>query len=457
MNEFDDLFEQKMKMGFYQYIMLLAACALQFTNGSLQIIFSIAAKKLQTESFYSENELTLLTSTYQAGIFCGGFIVGVIADKYGRYRILLLNCLFGLALFVWTYFMEGYTSILIVNWLYGVFSASHYVVLVTYLFEHLPAKIRGRMTVIFKSFTTIGRTVGSGVASLLMTPYLEGKWRYPIIFNGYLVLIAFIPFLFALRESLRYSYSSHDYRNLYANFNWILRMNARFGGKGREQSALVTADDISVIKANTLLRRSTLKAEGGLGLYFSRQYIYPNIALTLNRMFMQTCLTGFMILLPQIVGVDTEGLRKTTIITTGEYFGQILCGFVVDTKTFGRKRTIVLANLATSIIFLAAIFDSSKDSSNISMLFLGVAWLTRLTAKCTLTAIEIYATEAYPVKIRTVAAGVNTFVVGLALVFFPTLFKFLKTIAPWAIYALLTVNSFVAFALAYFLAKDVPR
>jgi MFS family permease len=457
MNEFDELFEQKMKMGFYQYIMLMAACALQFTNGSLQITFSIAAKKLQSEKFLSDNELTLLTSTYQAGIFCGGFIVGVIADKFGRYRILLINCAFGLALFVWTYFMEDYTSILVVNWLYGLFSASHYVVLVTYLFEHMPAKIRGRMTVIFKSFTTIGRTVGSGVASLIMTPYFYGRWKSPIIFNGYLVLTAFIPFLFVLKESLRYSYSSHDYRSLYANFNWILRMNTRFGGKGRDLESLVTADDISVIKTNTLLRQSTLKNEGGLQLYFSRKYIYPNIALTLNRMFMQTCLTGFMILLPQIVGVDSEGLRKTTIATTGEYFGQILCGFLVDTKTFGRKRTIVLANLATSLVFMIAIFDGSKDSSTVSVLFMIVAWLTRMSAKCTLTAIEIYATEAYPVKIRTVAAGVNTFMVGLALVFFPTLFKFLKTIAPWAIYAVLTFNSFVAFALAYFLAKDVPR
>lgn len=450
MNEFDELFEQKMKMGFYQYVLIYAACALQFTNGSFQIILSIAAKRLQTDMFLTQKELTLLTSAYQWGILSGGFFVGILADRYGRYRVLTFNTFFGLSLFVANFFVESFWPIVILNWCFGVFSSSHYVVLVTYLFEHMPAKIRGRITVVFKSFTTIGRTLGSQFVSIFMIPYMFGKWKAANMSTAFVIITAFIPFLFALRESLRYSYSSHDYRSLYANFNWILHLNAKYGSKDAQRPEPVTSDDISVIKSNSLLRRSTLKAEGGFKLYLSRKYIYPNIALTLNRTLMQQCLTGFMVVFPQIFGTDKAALQLMTLVISGEYLGQIICGLVVDTKYFGRKRTMYLCNLATGIFFLLL-------GVGFKYLLIPVAFLTRMTAKCTLTAVEIYATEAYPVRIRTVAAGVNTLVVGVNLALFPFYFAFFRSLGESYIYLFLATNGFVAFLLAFFLAKDVER
>lgn len=450
MNEFDELFEQKMKMGFYQWVMMFAACALQFTNGSFQIILPISAKKLQQELFMTQGQLTLLTSIYQWGVLSGGFFAGHLADTYGRHRVLTLNCFFGLALFAASYFVQSFNAIVLVNFLFGVFSTSHYVVLVTYLFEHLPAKSRGKLTVVFKSFTTIGRTLGAEIVAFLMSPYMVGRWKAPLISTSLLVLMAFLPFLFILRESLRYSYYAHNYVKLYTNFNWILYLNERFGRKGVARPEYVNADDIDIIKTNSLLRKSVLKQESGVKLYLSWKYAYQNIALTLNRTLMQACLTGFMVMFAQVFGTDEKALHLITIIISGEYVGQIVCGLVVDTKTFGRRRTMFLTNLLTSLLFLLLPLGFKG-------LLVVVAFLTRMTAKCCLTAIEIYAAEAYPVRIRAIAAGVNTLVVGSVLAMFPFIFAFFQSKGETAIFSFLSACSGTAFVLSYFLKKDVER
>lgn len=450
MKDFDELFEQKMKMGLYQYIMIYSACVLQFTNGAFQLLIPIAAKRVQNELFFSMDELYLITSVYQIGILTGGLFVGYLADKYGRYQVLRYNCLFGLTVLVLLFFANSIATITVSNYMLGLFSSSHYVVLVNYLFEHLPAKSRGRITVIFKSFTTIGRTLGVQIVAYVMNPYQEGFWKTPILATGFSIVTSFIFFLFILRESLRFSYSAHHYTNLFANFNYILKLN-RVACKNKETGTVaVSADDINILKTNSLLRRSAFKTETNFLNFFSRKYLYLNVALTLNKTFIQACFGGFMTVFPFIFGTDKIGLDKITFIISGEFVGTILCGFIVDSIFFGRKNTILLCNFMGVILFLLVPFGSSK-------ILVLLAFMTRIFCKCALTAIEIYAVEAYPIKMRALAAGVSTVIVGTALACFPFIFGIMKKWNENAIYFLMSFLLMASFLLAFFLPKDVER
>ena len=450
MNHFDELLEAKMKMGLYQYILLISSCLLLFTNGAFQLILPIAAKRLQTELFLSMEQLSLLTSAYQFGCLMGGFFVGFLADHYGRHKVLLLNNLFGIIATLLLFFSQTFTGILAANVMLGTYSSSNYVVLVTYLFEHLPGKTRGRITVVFKSFTTIGRTLGAQIAAFAMNPYQIDYWKSPILVTGMFIVVVFVPFMLVLRESLRFSYSSHDYDSLFQNFNWILRVNRSSEKNPSEVTKPITYGHISVLKTNSLLRKSAVKNDNSIQMYVSIKYLYTNIALTLNRTLIQATLTGFMTVFPQIFGTDQDAINKMTLITSGEYFGTFLCGLIVDTKTFGRKRTIWLNNVASTILFLMIPFVSE-------WLVVVLIFLTRISTKCSLTAIEIYAVEIYPVKMRAFAAGVNTVVVGATLTVFPFIFISLQKVNEFAIYYLMALFVLVSFVLSYFLQKDVPR
>lgn len=450
MNDFDELFEAKIKMGRYQYILLVSSCLLLFTNGAFQIILPVAAKRVQIELFISMDQLSLLTSSYQFGCLLGGFIVGFLADHYGRHKVLLLNNLFGIIASFLIFFTQTYQAIVATNVMLGFYSASNYVVLVTYLFEHLPGKIRGRITVVFKTFTTIGRTLGAQIALFVMNPYQEGFWKSSVLATGMFIVIPFVPFLLVLRESLRFSYSSHDYPSLFTNFNWILSVNRTSKNASDESLDLLTSDELNILKTNSLLRKSAIKNDNSIKMYISVKYMYTNIALTLNRTLIQATLTGFMTVFPQIFGTDKAALNKMTLITSGEYFGTILCGFIVDTQTFGRKRTIWLNNIASTILFIMIPFVDIW--TGVLLIF-----LTRITTKCSLTAIEIYAVEIYPVKMRAFAAGVNTVLVGATLTVFPFIFTTLQEINESAIYYLMASFVFASFVLSYFLQNDVHR
>ena len=86
-----------------------------------------------------------------------------------------------------------------------------------------------------------------------------------------------------------------------------------------------------------------------------------------------------------------------------------------------------------------------------------LAFMTTIFCKCALTAIEIYAVEAYPIKMRAVAAEISTVIVGAALACYPFIFGIMKKWNENAIYFLMSFLLITSFLLAFFLPKDVER
>lgn len=437
-------------MGAYQYILIFSACIFQFTNGSLQFILPITAKNAQLEWFLTQKEASILVSSYQFGILLGGFFIGYLADNYGRYKVILVTCLVSLVSCVMLFFANKFVHLLVINILIGLFSCSNMVVLISYLFEHLPSKSRGKITVIFKSFTTIGRSGGILITSLLANPFQSEHWKSPTLLSGIMITVAFLPFFFVCRESLQYSNSSHNYPVLYQNFKWLQTINHKFSKQEVSEEEKITLDDIDILKANSLLRKSGLKKENRLEIYLSKKFLYLNFALTVNRMFLQSCFIGLGIILPLIFGSDQAGLRTISLIIAGEYFGIILCAFTVDQPSFGRKNTILICNLLTTILFFLCTYE-------IKMILPFLLFMTRGFIKCSLTATEIYAIEVYPVSIRALAGGVNTVMIGFGVSVFPLIFSAIEGFGSNFIYILMTGFLVITTTLSLFLPKDKER
>jgi putative MFS transporter len=416
MNDFDIFLEKNLKVGKYQIILLIVACLLQFVTALIESIVQLMNKKTIGEYFLTDNQAARLMQADKLGSLFGGLLIGTLSDIFGRHNVLLVDCFFGVLIAFIPFLFEGYWAIEIFDITLGLFVSGLFVVLPGYLFEVLPKDFRGRITVVFKSFTTVGRTLGNFIVGYLIFPYQIGYWKRTIILNSFFTMICLIFFIFLLQESVRYLYTKNKFDELICTINKIFVINNAAPFKLKEPCLMITNSDLSLIKANKLIRPSSIKKENIAKLYFTRENMYNNIVINVSRMMIQILYSGFKSMWSEIFGATEEITKKITYVSAGEFLGIFICTFIIDHPYFGRRKTAYIFCFIAAVVFFFLSLNTDKDDLNItSTTNLFFLFLTRAIIKCGVVGIEVYSFEAYPMKIRGFHASINSFLVGLTL------------------------------------------
>jgi AAHS family 4-hydroxybenzoate transporter-like MFS transporter len=145
--------------------------------------------------------LTIVAVVQQFGLLLGNFVVGPIADRYGR-RVTLLTCLtvFG-ALTLVAPFASTVPEFVVLRFVTGVFLSGVIPNAIALVSELMPTRVRATfVSITFAGFTMGTTVIGAPVVKWLV-PY---GWEYAFVAGGVLPLLLVAILYFGLPESLRF-------------------------------------------------------------------------------------------------------------------------------------------------------------------------------------------------------------------------------------------------------------
>jgi SHS family lactate transporter-like MFS transporter len=146
----------------------------------------------------SDAEIALVITMTLAFRPVGGFVFGILADRYGRRRPLMINIGFFAVAEVLTGLAPNYTALLVVRALFGVVMGGQWGVGASLVMEKAPAGRRGMLSGLLQE----GYAAGNVLAALSFF-FLYGRlgWR-PLFFLGSLPAILLIWLIrFKVKES----------------------------------------------------------------------------------------------------------------------------------------------------------------------------------------------------------------------------------------------------------------
>lgn len=179
--------------------------------------------------------------------------------------------------------------------------------------------------------------------------------------------------------------------------NWREHVNSN-----NKLEVLNTFDSAKAIVANSKIRAITFSLWGS---WFGINYIIYGLTFMLPFFFSEMDKYNASIDLNNSHVSSSSGLRNIIVTTFGELCSVVFAYFMVDSKTFGRKYTIILGLFVSSITCFLVFFIGFK-SNNILLVFL--IFNSRLFSKLSIAVLFSLTAEIYPTKIRTTGLGLSS-------------------------------------------------
>jgi MFS family permease len=187
-------------IGFYQY-RLLTLCGLAWMADALELnLLTYLSSCAGVEFGLSETEKASISSVAFLGVIIGSSVCGMISDQFGRrVGFLASTVLTSIGGFI-TAFAPSYSILLISRFIVGLGLGGANIPF-DLLAEFLPAKQRGKFLISTEYFWTLGSSLVSLLAWLLLDQY---GWRALVLVVMLPVLITSIFAMFYIPESPRW-------------------------------------------------------------------------------------------------------------------------------------------------------------------------------------------------------------------------------------------------------------
>lgn len=162
-----------------------------------------AIPQVQAQLHLSGNEATFLALAIGLiGYAIGSVVIGTLADRFGRFRMLIVTILLTAIGSFGDAAAGSLTVLVIFRFITGMGVGADLNLVSTYVGELAPARLRGRISVITFLVGIIGQAVTPLIA-LALIPGLHDGWRWLFIIGGVIAVIALVA-RFDLPESPRW-------------------------------------------------------------------------------------------------------------------------------------------------------------------------------------------------------------------------------------------------------------
>lgn len=352
-----------------------------FVDGFDVYVASGVAATLLQAGMASLDQIAALVSFTFVGLAAGGFAAGVLADHFGRRRVLTLTLTLVIVgslgaaiaadmnqLIAWRVFTAlglGGETVLA----YGTAS------------EFVPPRVRGRWLAGLGLMANISTPVALGVGILLL-PMTDG-WRWMLAIPGF-AAIAVLYFRRGLPESPR----------------WLA-----LHGRMAEAESVVRAIEASVQSSSrTTLETSVAPPPGALaqsGFFQPENYRNLIVGSAINIAVM-SAIFGFISWLPSFFAQEGYGIAKSlgfsALIALGSPIG-VLAGLAISERV-ERKVGITVFSIAAALLGLA--YASASSAGAIASLGFLVVTFVYVVGTLGMTA---YVPELFPTATRMSAVG----------------------------------------------------
>jgi SHS family lactate transporter-like MFS transporter len=157
----------------------------------------LCLKDIAKEFKVSDTRIALCTTLTLAMRPVGALIFGVLADRYGRRKPLMINVVFYSTLSILSGFAPGFTSFLICRMLFGIGMGGEWGVGATLAMEKVSPRWRGLLSGVLQEGYAVGNLLASAA---YFTIFPHWGWRPLFIIGGAPALLALFV-RFAVKES----------------------------------------------------------------------------------------------------------------------------------------------------------------------------------------------------------------------------------------------------------------
>ncbi|XP_054985369.1 putative transporter SVOPL [Sorex araneus] len=192
------------------------------------MLIAVVSPVIRCEWQLENWQVALVTTMVFFGYMVCSILFGVLADKYGRWKILFLSFVWGAYFSLLTSFSPSYTWFVFLRAMVGCGVSGHSQGLIIKT-EFLPTKYRGFMLPLSQVFWLAGSLLIIGMASVIV-PTIGWRWLIRIAsIPGIILIIAFkfIP------ESARFNVSTGNTQAALATLQSIARTNRSVMPEGK--------------------------------------------------------------------------------------------------------------------------------------------------------------------------------------------------------------------------------
>lgn len=303
----------------------------------------------------SKGESGILGTTVLIMAAIGGWIAGILADRYGRVRVLQLTILWFSAFTFLSAFTRSFWELMATRSLQGLGFGGEWAVGAVLISETIPPRVRGRVVGALQA----GWAVGYGIAVVISTVLFS--WLPPDIGWRVFFGLGFAPALFVL---------------------WIRRniVEAPVFVEARPAAAKPAAWDVFAPPLGTTTLRAILLTFG----IYGGNYV------------MITWLPSYLKLVLKLSIANVGGYLAINIL--GSFSGAFLNGWMAD--AMGRRKTFVIIACGQAV---AVAIYTLTPIDRVATLVLGFVLGTLQSGTAAGTA--AYIAELFPTRIRGSAQG----------------------------------------------------
>ena len=352
-----------------------------------------------------------LASWSLIGLVIGGVFAGLLADKFGRKRVLVVSVIiFGL-LNLPLYFAQDWMFFAFFRVAAGVGLGSCIPMVTTCFSEWMPSKNRGFFITFGMAWMILGTVIAGLVGgalcdsaaaaaivggqttyeaaasiSLPFTPGLHIDYWRVTYFIGFLPLFYAVVLHFAMPETPHFYASRGDMDKCVET----LRTYEKRVTGGTEITASLTPDQLIVPQKKQGEKRP------GPGALFSKKFIRGTLAIWIGYFCGCMVLYGQNAFLPRMCGALGYTYTLATIAMAAAFIANVSCGWVAD--RIGRKRTVAIGFASGAVCValsgMACLQGWTYETFVVVMILLG------FTVNFGQTAIQPLMPETYPAELR---------------------------------------------------------
>lgn len=402
---FEELVEHRIGFGFYEYRVITLLGLIFIADGIEMSALSLILPILRSEWNIDSGMQGLLGSMLFFGLFLGSFFSGVFSDRLGRKLTLEIISFIQFILGIFSATITNVYLFLFVRGSFGFLLGFVVPLVPTLCAELTPYKKRGKITVLVNGLFSVGQLLATIIAYFCLHSLGQGNWRLMLAICSIPPIFVTIGSRIYMKESPRYVILKGDINKGIEILNYILIQNN--GEKDQLFSIENDYNDFEIYMnyVNSNHDHVTIK-KMLLGL-FSEKFKRITFSIWTTWFGINFVLYALVFILPffldkwDVLASNTYGMEILIITTLGEALSGVLAYFLVETETFGRKYSLLLAQIISTL----ACFISYFMSIDYGFIVIFLLTIARFFGKMTMSVAYPLTAEIYPTSLRIIGVG----------------------------------------------------
>nr|XP_026254329.1 putative transporter SVOPL [Urocitellus parryii] len=371
------------------------------------MLIAVVSPVIRCEWQLENWQVAFVTTMVFFGYMVSSILFGLLADRYGRWKILLISFLWGAYFSLLTSFSPSYIWFVFLRTMVGCGVSGHAQGLIIKT-EFLPTKYRGYMLPLSQVFWLAGSLLIIGLASVVI-PTIGWRWLIRIASIPGIILIMAFKFI---PESARFNVSTGNTQAALATLERIARMNRSVMPEGRLVEPILEKRGRFADLLDAKYLRTTLQIWViWLGISFAYYGVILASAELLERDLVCGSKSESQVVV--VTGGDSQESHspchchlfapsdyRTMIIST---IGEIALNplNILGINFLGRRLSLAITMGCTALFFLLLNICTSSAG------LIGFLFMLRALVAANFNTIYIYTAEVYPTTMRALGMGTS--------------------------------------------------